>query len=115
MIAQAKQCDKGANAFCGIEAVIVDRRFGSSGALVASEQRHLRKLGWTMRAGDDGVEQAAESPGHKLRVTYAAAANDLIGIDEQWIKRPRTIALTLSRVMFNHTPAMSIMLEAGPT
>ena len=95
--------------------MIVDRRFGSSGALVASEQRHLRKLGWTMRAGDDGVEQAAESPGHKLRVTYAAAANDLIGIDEQWIKRPRTIALTLSRVMFNHTPAMSIMLEAGPT
>jgi len=115
VLAQARQCDQGANAFCALEAVIVDRRYHSSGALVASEHRQLRKLGWSSMAGDDGDEQAAESPGHKLRLTYATAANDLIGIDEKWIKRPGSIGLALSRTMFNRTAAMSVMLEVGPT
>ena len=94
--------------------MIVDRRFRSAGALVASEHRHLRKLGWIGSAGDNGDERAAQSPGHKLRLTYATAAGDLIGIDQGWIKRPRAIELTLSRAMFERTPAISIMLEAGP-
>jgi hypothetical protein len=115
VVAQARQCDRGTNAFCAVEAVIVDPRFRSSGALVAGEHRQLRKLGWSSMAGDDGDERAAESPGQKLRITYATAANDLIGIDEQWIKRPRNITLTLSQVMFSRTPAMSVMLEVGPT
>lgn len=111
---QVRQCDRGANAYCAIEAVIVDRRFRSAGALMASEHRHLGKLGWSGSAGDNGDERAAESPGHKLRVTYATAAGDLIGIDQGWIKRPRSIELTLSRVLFDRMPAISIMLEAGP-
>jgi hypothetical protein len=114
IVTQVRQCDRGANAYCAIEAVIVDRRFRSAGALVASEHRHLRKLGWIGSAGDNGDERAAESPGHKLRLTYATAAGDLIGIDQGWIKRPRAIELTLSRAMFDRTPAISIMLEAGP-
>jgi hypothetical protein len=114
VITQVRQCDRGTNAYCAIEAVIVDRKFSSAGALVASEHRHLRKLGWSGSAGDNGDERAAESPGHKLRVTYATAAGDLVGIDQGWIKRPRSIELTLSRVLFDRTPAISIMLEAGP-
>ena len=113
IVAQASQCDRGANAYCAIEAVIVDPRAGSSGALVVAERRRLRRLGWSGSAGDNGDEQAAESPGHKLRVTYATAAGDLIGWDLGWIKRPRPIALTLSHLMFERTPAMSVMLEAG--
>jgi len=110
---ERRQCDQGSNAFCAVEAVIVDPRFGSSGALLAAEQHRLRSLGWSATAGDNGKEHAAESPGRELRVTYATAAGDLLGSDEGWIKRPRPIVLTLSRVMFARTPAMSVMLEAG--
>jgi hypothetical protein len=115
VVAQARQCDGGSHAFCALQAVIVDRRFDSSGAFVKSEQDHLHSLGWTTSAGDDGDEVAADSPGHKLRVTYATAINDLIGIDETWIKRPRAIGLKLAQTMFRGTPAMSILLEVGPT
>jgi len=114
VVSQVRQCDRGTNAYCAIEAVIVDRRFRSAGALMASEHRHLSKLGWSGSAGDNGDERAAESPSHKLRVTYATAAGDLVGIDQGWIKRPRAIELTLSRALFDRTPAISIMLEAGP-
>lgn len=115
VVAQARQCDRGSHAFCAIQAVIVGRRFTSSGALVKSEHDHLHSLGWTMSAGDDGDEVAADSPGHKVRVTFATAVNDLIGIDEMWIKRRRAIGLKLSQTMFRRMAAMSIMLEVGPT
>ncbi len=115
VVAQVKQCDKGANAFCAVEAVVVGKGFRSSGELVASEHKHLRKVGWTSMAGDNGDERAAESPGHKLRLTYATAGNDLIGWDLGWIKRSMPIVQALDRQMFDRVPAMSIMLEAGPT
>jgi hypothetical protein len=112
---QTRLCDGGSHAFCAIQAVVVDPHAGSSGALVVSEQNRLHSLGWTTSAGDDGDEVAADSPGHKLRVTYATAINDLIGLDEKWIKRPWPIWSALSESMFNRVPAMSILLEVGPT
>jgi hypothetical protein len=114
--AQTRLCDTGANAFCAIRAVIVDPQATSSGALVASEHRKLRRLGWTTSAGDNGYEAAADSPGHKLRLTYATALGDLIGFDLGWIKqRPWPIWFGLHRQVIAGTPAMSIMLEVGPT
>jgi hypothetical protein len=115
VVAQTRQCDAGANAFCAVQAVIVDKQANSSGALVKAEQDRLNKLGWTTSAGDDGNEVAANSPGHKLRVTYATALNDMIGLDEKWIKRPWPIWAGLSQSLYNQTPAMSILLEVGPT
>jgi hypothetical protein len=117
VVAQAKQCDTGSNAFCAIEAVIVDRRFGSSGAFVAAEHKWLRKLGWSSMAGDNGDQRAAESPGHDLRLTYATAANDLKGWIFHWVKppRPTAIVLALDRQFIDGIPAMSIMLQAGAT
>lgn len=112
---QTRLCDGGSHAFCAIQAVIVDPHAGSSGALVVREHDRLHSLGWTTSAGDDGDEVAADSPGHKLRVTYATAINDLIGLDEKWITRPWPIWSTLSQTMFDRTPAMSILLETGPT
>jgi hypothetical protein len=109
------ECDAGSNPFCAIEAVIVDPHFTSSGALVASEDRRLHQFGWKSSAGDDGDEVAADSPGQKLRVTFATAVDDLIGIDEKWIKRPQSITSALDQTMFTRSPAMSIMLEQGPT
>lgn len=115
IVSQARQCDRGADAFCAVSAVVVDPRYGSSGAFVASEHRHLRRLGWTSMAGDNGDERAAESPGHKLRVTYTTGKNDLLGWDLGWIKRPYPIVTALDRLLIAGTPSMSIMLEAGPT
>ena len=115
IITQSKQCDHGTNPYCALEAVVVNRRFNSSGAFVASEDLRLHQLGWKHSAGDDGDEVAANSPDQKLRLTFATGVDDLIGIDEHWIKRAWPIEWTLDRTMFNRTPAMSIMLEAGPT
>jgi len=115
IVSQTKQCDIGSNRFCALEAVVVDRQAGSSGALTAAEDRLLHRRGWKSSAGDDGDEVAADSPGQKLRVTYATAFDDLIGLDEHWIKRASSIEIALDRTVINRTPAMSIMLEVGPT
>ena len=114
VLTQTRQCDGGVNSFCAIVAVIVDRGASSSGALATSEYNHLHALGWTGAAGDNGDERAANSPGHKLRVTYSTAQGDLTGIDLGWIKRPWTITSSLSRAMYQRIPTMSIMLERGP-
>ena len=108
------ECDKGANAFCAIELVVVDPSFTSSADLVKEERNRLRRSGWTGVAPDDGQQRAAESPGQKLRITYATAAADLLGIDLGWIKRPHPITVRLARAMFERSPAMSVLLEAGP-
>lgn len=112
--AQARQCDRGANPFCALELVVVDRRFDSSGALVAAEHRMLRRAGWIDATGDFGQEQASDSPEHRLHVTYATALNDLTGVDEEWIKRPRWLAVALSREVFARVPAMAVTLQSGP-
>jgi hypothetical protein len=115
IMSTSTQCDRGSNPFCAIEAVIVDPRFKSSGALVATEDRRLHQFGWKSSAGDDGDEVAADSPGQKLRVTFASAVGDLIGIDEKWITRSGEITTALDQTVLKRTPAMSIMLEQGPT
>lgn len=115
IVSQATQCDSGANPFCAIEAVVVDPSFGSSGALTASEDHLLHKLGWKSSAGDDGDEAAADSPGQKLRLTFATGIDDLIGIDEHWIRRAPAITMALDRTLFDHASTMSVMLEVGPT
>ncbi len=115
VVAQARQCDPGANAFCAIEMVVVDPRFASSDDLLKGERDDLLAAGWTRVNGDTGDERAAQSPGHKLRVTYASASGDLKGIDLGWIKRSRTITLALSRALFDRSSAMSVMLELGST
>jgi hypothetical protein len=115
IVSQTKQCDTGSNAFCALEAVVVDRGAANSGALTAAEDRLLHRQGWKSSAGDDGDEVAANSPGQKLRVTFATAFDDLIGLDEKWIKRAPSIELALDRTLIERTPAMSIMLEVGPT
>jgi hypothetical protein len=113
VVARVHSCDRGADRFCAIELVVVDRRYRSSTDLVEDEHAQLRKHGWTGGQGDTGEQKAADSPGHKLRVTYATASGDLRGVDLGSIQRPRKITLALSRVMFDQAPAMSIMLEVG--
>jgi hypothetical protein len=113
IVAQVRQCDRGANAFCSYELVVVDPRYKSSTDLLEGEHRHLRDHGWAGAAPDTGEQRAAESPGNKLRVTYATAFGDLKGIDVGWIKRPWPITAALSRAMYNRASAISVMLETG--
>jgi hypothetical protein len=113
VVAQAHQCDRGADAFCALEAVIVNSQYHSSGDLVTSERQLLRQRGWSQVSPDTGLQSAAESPGHRLRLTYATALGDLQGIDLVWIHRARVIELTLSRELFARASAMSVMLEHG--
>lgn len=115
VVAHNRRCDRGANPFCAVQLVVVGRRHQTSTDLMNGERDHLASLGWTQSNGDTGDEQAADSPGHKLRLTYATASNDLKGIDLGWIKRSRSITMALSRVMFDRAGAMSLMLETGPS
>jgi hypothetical protein len=114
VVAQVRRCDRGARAFCAQELVVVDPRYKTSEGLLSGEHRRLRQLRWTGTNGDITDEHAAESPGHKLRVTYATAASDLTGIDLGLIQRSRSTALALSRTMYARLAAISVMLEAGP-
>jgi hypothetical protein len=114
VVERVTECDHSANAFCGIELVVVNRGAHSSGALVSKERYGLRKHGWSAGQGDIPAERSAASPNGKLRVTYATAASDLLGIDLGWINRSRPVAQALARAMFRGQPTMSIMLETGP-
>ena len=115
IVAQVRTCDQGARAFCAIELVVLDHGYQSSDVLALDESHKLRTSGWSLADGDTGEETAANSPGHKLRSTYATAVGDLREIDLGQINRARLITLALSSSIFDQTPAMSMMLEVGAT
>ncbi len=110
---QVLRCDKGANAFCAWELVVVGPRYRSSAQLLRREHDQLRKLGWSGADADVSGENAADSPGHKLRLSYATDYGDLQAIDLGYTKRSRKVTFALSRGIFEHTPTMSMLLEQG--
>jgi len=114
VVAQEMRCDRGANAFCSLELVVVNPSYRSPDRLLKAEHDRLKAAGWTGTNGDIGDESAAESPGHRLRVTYATADGDLKGIDLGWVKRSRKITLALSQALFGRSAALSLLLERGP-
>ncbi len=113
IVAHQTRCDRGVNAYCAIQLVAVGPGYSSSGALMAAERQHLKTLGWNLTYADTGHERAAESPGHRLRLTFAPASYDLQAIDLKFIQRARTIARTLAETMFDRQSALSLMLESG--
>jgi hypothetical protein len=113
VVAQSIKCDKGANAFCGLQLVVVGPGFRNSNQLLKKEHLHLKALGWTGANAEIGGQWAADSPGHKLHLTFATANTDLQGTELGWIKRTRAIQLTLSRQLFARVPSLSMVLEEG--
>jgi hypothetical protein len=113
IMTHVRSCDRGANPYCAEQLVVVGPAYQSSTALLAGEQRLLAQRGWSSSAGTDGNERAADSPGHELRLSYATAYDDLLGIDSNWIQRTATIARALSTAMFDRSPAISVMLTRG--
>jgi hypothetical protein len=110
---KVSQCDIGSQAYCAIEMVIVAPKLHTSWELVNAEARLLARHRWTSEAAINGNERAAQSPGDKLRVTYATAYADLQGIDLGWIQRDHRITVALSKALFDRGAAMSVMLEVG--
>jgi len=113
IVQQFRRCDRGANAFCSIDLVVTNRRYVSSDVLARDESHLLRKQGWSLADGDTGLQSGANSPGHKLRLTYATASGDLQQIVLGTINRPWPIIYALSTSMFDRAAAMSMRLEVG--
>jgi hypothetical protein len=113
VVEQVRRCDQGRNAFCAINLVVVNRAYNSSDILARDESQVLSKAGWSLADGDTGLQAAANSPGHKLRLTYATATGDLRDIDLGIINRPWPITYALSTSMFDRAAAMSMRLEVG--
>jgi hypothetical protein len=113
VLVQTSQCDRGANAFCALELVAVDSRYRSSSDFVVAEGRHLHALGWSLVDAQATGERAAESPGHKLRLTFSTATSDLQQVELGLIQRAPTIEVALSRALFKGVPAISLTLGDG--
>jgi hypothetical protein len=113
VVTRVRSCDRGIDPYCALQVVVVGDRYPSSTALRSAYGQQLAKLGWTTAKGPDGNETAADSPGHELRLTYATAYEDLLGVDSKWIQRTSAISHSLSAAMFERAPALSIMLLRG--
>jgi hypothetical protein len=110
---QTHACDRGSRAYCSVDLVVVDHHYRSSDYLALDESHVLRKHGWSLADGDTGLQTAANSPGHKLRLTFSTADGDLREVDLGTINRPWPIVYALSSTMFERTAAMSMRLEVG--
>ena len=113
VVVQAKLCNPGANAYCADELVVTNPTFRTSMDFLNMERAILHKLGWTGQYAPNGNEHSDDSPGHELRVIFATAQGDLIGIDFGWIKRSRSVALALSHAIFARQPTLSMLLLNG--
>jgi hypothetical protein len=115
VVYQEKSCDTGRHVFCGVQEVVADRKFSSAGALVAGEARRLEREGWTLQQGEINQERSALSPSGRLRIVYASAPQELLAVDFGWATRTPTMISRLDRTLFNRTPAMLLVLQAGPS
>lgn len=113
VFAATRSCDRGANAYCALQLVVVGPSYHSSQALLVSEQARLRALHWTDTVGDTTKERSADSPHNRLRLSYALAFDDLESWDKNSVRRRASIARALSAVIFDRLPALSLMLQAG--
>jgi hypothetical protein len=108
-------CNPGANAYCALELVVQGRGYASSLELQRAERRLLKARGWKKVNAPVGQELAADSPSGRLRVTYAAANMELEAVDLGWVKRSRRVTLSLSQAIFDHQPALAVLLQIGST
>jgi hypothetical protein len=113
VLLQVRACNRGANAFCALELVVVGEGYPTAAALLSSETRLLRRLHWRRANADTGLERAAYSPGGHLRLTYATAHGELEGIELGWVQRRRPISVALAHALFQNTPALSLLVEEG--
>lgn len=115
MVSAQRVCDRGTNAYCALELVVVGHGYRSSQEMQRAERLLLKSHGWKRVNAPVGQELAADSPGGRLRVTYATDSQELEAIDLGWVKRPRALSLTLSRELFGHASALAMLVQFGTT
>jgi hypothetical protein len=115
IVLSVRRCNQGAHPFCARELILAAAasHYEDSGVLKVAERRALSRAGWRRSEGDTYDESAAESPGNRLRVTYATAEQDLLSIDERRIARTPAITRQLAEVLFAREPALSLLVQAG--
>jgi hypothetical protein len=113
IVVSEKRCNPGAGADCAYDLVVADSSVGTSQQLLHAERVMLHARGWTSAYAPNGDEHAVDSPDGRLHLVYATADNDLLGLDQGWIERPRPVAVALSHAVFTHTPTLSMQLELG--
>jgi hypothetical protein len=112
-VVSQRLCDRGRNAYCALELVMEGGGYASSIQLQRAERLLLKRRGWKKSNPPVAQELSANSPGTRLRVTYAAANMELEAVDLGWIVRARRITLGLSREIFDHHPALAVLLQLG--
>ena len=113
IVVQTRVCDSGSNPYCGWELVVANPGYANSDQLFSAEHDLLTSRHWSgADAGSDG-SHAADSPDAKLRLTYATPFEDLYGTAEAGVRRTQQVKLALSKAYFDHTPALSMLLELG--
>lgn len=115
VVYREKSCDPGQHNFCGIQLVVADEKFSSAGALATGEARRLQRMGWTLQEGEIDQERSALSPSGRLRIVYASAPQELLAIDFGWTTRTPALISSLDHKVLERTPAMLLVLEAGPS
>lgn len=106
-------CDSGSNPYCAWELVVAGTGYRDSNALFEAEHRLLLSRHWSGADGDIASQHAADSPGHRLRVTYANPVDELTGTGIFGVRRSQAVQLALSNAVFAHTPVISMLLEVG--
>src|SRR5579859_4383342 len=110
VVAQVRQCDPGTAAYCAIQFVVINRAYHRLYDFIVAQHDYLHAHGWTGAGADTGEELAADSPGHKLHLTYATASGDLDGLIYRWSHRPWQIWGALDQSMWNRQADLSKML-----
>ena len=114
IVAQARVCDRGSHSYCAREFVLASpHHLLDAGVLKVAERTLLHNSGWRRTEGQTYDEFAADSPGDRLRITYATAEQDLLAIDERRIDRPPRIVRALAETLFAREPAISVIVQAG--
>jgi hypothetical protein len=106
-------CDSGSSPYCAWELVVAAAGYRDSNALFEAEHRLLLSRHWSGADGDIATQHAADSPGHRLRVTYANPVDELTGTGIFGVRRSDAVQLALSNAVFSHTPVISMLLEVG--
>ena len=82
MHAEHRACDKGANAFCSLQAVVVDERFATSTALIASQRAKLLAAGWT---GNLDLDRTYEFSRQFESRVEAVTADQLVSVARKYL------------------------------
>ncbi len=110
---QQRVCDSGSSPYCGLELVVTAAGYPNSDRLFDAEHRLLLAKRWSGGDPGSGYDHVADSPGGRLRLTYASPFDELVGTGAGGVRRSHRVQVALSYAMIDHTPALSMLLELG--